>query len=321
MQKAKMARADLTYRASSSFDKNMIPSHCTYCGTLKEAFQEQRKGQKIFITGKLEKTFDIVNIESDVSRSYPHSVRKIIHLKTIVENNTSQMRVTLLGTYAKDFEKLNVKNEYVTIVNPKLTKRRKIPFDDEDDKSDDDEYEVLVGFKNNLDSKICIHQDKMYSQRQQEKENLPPPVQKITTIDMPPEVSGRKTNAQQKTAANKPRRKYTILKDCIVEPGKRNEYNCWAVITKITRMPKPTRGKKLMATIYIEDPGSEGTFGFTDYQLSLLGDHFEEFPRLIVHSVVRVNHMIMEMYMGSPTGRVYSARSVTGKCLCYFFLN
>ena len=319
MQQAKMARADLTYRASSSLDQNRISSHSTYCGSLKEAFQEQNKGHNFFITGKLEKAFDLVDIESEVSRSYPrsypHPVRKIIHLKNTVENNTSKMRVTLLGTYAKDFDKLNVINEFVTIVNPKLTKLRKIPFDDEYDKSDDNEYEVLVGFNNNLDSSICIHEDQMFSQRQQEKENLPPPVQRITTIDMQPDVTGRQTNAKQTAAGNKPKKKYTLLKDCIVERNKRNEYNCWAIMTKITRMPKPTRGKKLMATIYIEDPGSEGSFGFTDYQLSLLGDDFEEFPRLSVHSVVRVHHMKMEMYMGSPTGRVYSARSVTGKYL------
>ena len=310
MQPTKMARADLTYRGSSSLELNRISSHSTYCGTLKEAFQEHKKGHTFFITGKLGKAFDLVDIESEVSRCYPrtysHPVRKVIHLQNTVENNTTKMRVTLLGTYAKDFDKLNVRNEYVTIVDPKVTKQRKFPFDDE---SDDNVYEVLVGFNNKLDSKICIHEDqmgKMFSKRQQEKENLPPPVQRIAT------------NAKQTSASNKPRKKYTILKECIVEQGKKNEYNCWAVMTKITRMPKPTRGKKLMATIYIEDPGSEGTFGFTDYQLSLLGDHFEDFPRLSVHSVVRVHYMKMEMYMGSPTGRVFSARSVTGKCLIFF---
>ena len=42
-----------------------------------------------------------------------------------------------------------------------------------------------------------------------------------------------------------------------------------------------------------------------------MGDNFAEFPKLVLHAVVRVHHLIIQDYQGYPTGRVYSARSVT----------
>ena len=42
-----------------------------------------------------------------------------------------------------------------------------------------------------------------------------------------------------------------------------------------------------------------------------MGDNFAEFPKLVLHAVVRVHHLVIQDYQGQPTGRVYSARSVT----------
>ena len=101
---------------------------------------------------------------------------------------------------------------------------------------------------------------------------------------------------------------YTALTDC--QPSERKKYNVWAVITKVTRQPSSTKGVWLMAQVYIQDPEYQGSYGFPDFQFSLLGRDYDDFPPLAKGAVIRIHHMKVETYNGAATGRVFDPRGV-----------
>jgi len=97
---------------------------------------------------------------------------------------------------------------------------------------------------------------------------------------------------------------------------KSDKYNVYAIVTTVKREPSPTRSYKLMSQVYITDPSCEGTYGFSDFQFSLMGYKHEDFPNIINSSIIRIHHMSIQMYQGYRTGRVFDARSVkvVGHC-------
>ena len=117
------------------------------------------------------------------------------------------------------------------MLNPLVIKRRRIPFDDELDES----FEIVVGYKD-YSSKIGLHK----AMPDFEKQITPPaPLNDmmVTAIDMQPKPKRPLTvNGKSKI--------YTLLKDCVSKTG--TKYNTWGVITKISRWPSQTNGKKLM---------------------------------------------------------------------------
>ena len=66
-----------------------------------------------------------------------------------------------------------------------------------------------------------------------------------------------------------------------------------------------------MARIYIQDQTYEGSYGYSDFQFSILGASLKLFPPLKVGSVIRIHYMTMQLFSGALTGRVYDPRGVT----------
>ena len=107
------------------------------------------------------------------------------------------------------------------------------------------------------------------------------------------------------------RRVYTALSGCKI--NLRVLYNVWAVITKVRREPSPTEKKaeRIMAMLYIQDPTFKGSFGFPDYQFSIMGTRREDFPPLSVGAVIRIHDMETQSFLGESTGRVWNPAKLT----------
>ncbi len=136
--------------------------------------------------------------------------------------------------------------------------------------------------------------------------------QKGSPDDQRKAVPGKGSGAQPRQPQNgidKDKLIYSKINECTsTERGVK--YNLWAVITNVKRPPGPTRGRRLMAQVYIQDQDCKGTYDRPDYQFSLLGEEHEHFPPLSVGAVLRVHHMVVQQWNGDLNGRVYDARSV-----------
>lgn len=126
-------------------------------------------------------------------------------------------------------------------------------------------------------------------------------------VEPPPPPTKPKEPA--KKPEKPPSRIYVCINDC-TSTLKKVEYNVWAVITRVSRPVSATRGRHLMAQVFIQDPECTGTYGFADYQFSLLGTEESHFPPLEVGYVIRIHHMVVQEWNGAKNGRVYDARSV-----------
>ena len=58
-----------------------------------------------------------------------------------------------------------------------------------------------------------------------------------------------------------------------------------------------------MTQVYISDPESDGTFGYSDYQFSIVADIDLEFPPIQINCILRIHHMASELFQGEPTFR------------------
>ena len=47
------------------------------------------------------------------------------------------------------------------------------------------------------------------------------------------------------------------------------------------------------------------------FLFSLLGHNEDDFPKIILGSIIRIHHMSVQLYQGFRNGRVFDARSVT----------
>ena len=117
-----------------------------------------KENSNFFVSGHLEKTFDLVIIEDEniCWQENANAIRKVIYLKDSAKNGKQTVfRVILLGIYAQEFDILNASDkEFITITNPIIYTRKKIPFEDH---QDDNDFEVIIGYRN-FESKICISQ-------------------------------------------------------------------------------------------------------------------------------------------------------------------
>ena len=106
-------------------------------------------------------------------------------------------------------------------------------------------------------------------------------------------------------------RVYTPLNGCRINP--RVLYNVWAVVTKVRMEPSQTKknADRIMAMVYIQDPTFKGSFGFPDYQFSIMGTRREDFPPLSVSAVIRIHDMETQAFLGESTGRVWNPAKVT----------
>ena len=163
-----MKRTDLTNHLT--LQKEAIDfSDYEWCSIDQATSENEKKtsncNKKLVISGHVEKVFDLVIAQSDVWNwaSNQTAVRKIIYLKDHCASKTSNtsnkgsiFRVTLFGSYAQEFDLVDLeKDSVITIVNPQIHLRKKVPFDDEDNDFLENN-EVLVGYRNYV-SKICIH--------------------------------------------------------------------------------------------------------------------------------------------------------------------
>ena len=150
-----MRREDFTNHLT--LHRKEINFFCYEWISIEEASKMNQEHSKFFVSGHLEKTFDLVIIEDEniCWQENSNAIRKVIYLKDSAKNgNQTVFRVILLGIYAQEFDILNASDkEFITITNPKIYTRKKIPFEEEDD----NDFEVIVGYKN-FESKICISQ-------------------------------------------------------------------------------------------------------------------------------------------------------------------
>ena len=223
-------RADLTFRASTNTDFDYSNGKLL---SIAEAFERQKTSKDYFLCGTLVKSYGLVIAKSDYwnYKDDPCAVRKVIHLKDASKHGKDKVfRATLIGSYAQDFEHLKAaEGEFVCMLNPLVVKRRKIPFDDDLDES----FEVVVGYKD-YSSKIGLH-NKMPDFDKQVAPPAPQNDMLVTTIDMQP---------KRPLAVNGKSKTYTLLKDCVAKTGMK--YNTWGIITKISRWPSQTNGRKMM---------------------------------------------------------------------------
>ena len=181
-----MKRTDLTNHLT--LQKEAIDfSDYEWCSIDQATSESEKKtsncNKKLVISGQVEKVFDLVIAQSDVWNwaSNQTAVRKIIYLKdhfaskmTNTSNKGSIFRVTLYGSYAQEFDLVDLeKDSVITIINPQIHPRKKVPFDDDDDNNFLENNEVLVGYRNYV-SKICIHKinaDQVGNKSQSEQKN------------------------------------------------------------------------------------------------------------------------------------------------------
>jgi len=100
---------------------------------------------------------------------------------------------------------------------------------------------------------------------------------------------------------------YTELKQCTKH---KSRYNTWAVIKEVVELP--TRRKtKLVARLLITDESLESWGDLSEtYRFSILAGSMENIPPLSTGSVLRIHHMMAEIFNGTSDGRVYDGRSV-----------
>jgi len=101
---------------------------------------------------------------------------------------------------------------------------------------------------------------------------------------------------------------YTNLANCKVH---KKRYNVFAVVSEI-REPPQKRKSKIVTKLSIQD---ESLFSSGDlrenYKFDILADSMEQVPVLVVGAVLRIHHMVVEVFNGIPDGRVYSGHCVT----------
>ena len=302
-------RADLIFR-SKSLEKS-IPIENFKWSCLDKAYDSQNCKEDFYIVGTIIKIFEKVIVESDGwnwkedSKAYRQGLVLKDLSKDKSKNGRDHFRVMMYGTYACDFELLNAKpGDILTIVNPMIKPTWKFPYNDENQNHLHD-FQVYVG--PNLSSKVCVHSDMPVIQIEKNKsiDDLLVHRIELNTISPSPKVKRTLVKPEKK----KPKTEYNLLKDCKAFTSK--QYNTWGLVTRISRFPAATRGTKIMAQVYIEDADSAGTYGKSDYQFSILSDKVEEYPPIVLHSILRIHHMKVENYQGNPTFRVFDARAVT----------
>ncbi len=287
-------RADLLFR-TENLGLSIQVDKLRRC-SMDEAIKAQEKGENFCITGSIVELFPNIVVSSSAWnwKDSPLSYRQGLLLKDI-SGSHSHFLVWLFGHYAHDFELLNAKKgEYLTITNPFIEDSYSFTTNDESNDVPLHRHQLRVGYERDglQHKKVCIHSK------------------------LPEENSRRVSNnmmVQQLELTINPQntRQYTFLKDCLPTPPSKR-YNAWGIVTKITRFPTPSkRGNKISAQVYIEDQHSPGSWGFTNYQFSILGDSVADFPPILLHSVLRIHHLSASFYQQELTFRVFDPRAVT----------
>lgn len=301
-------RADLIFR-TQRVEKSLQLSNLKWFN-VEEAFEKRNGNVDFFVSGTIVKIHPLTVIESDGwnLKDDPMSYRLNLVLKDLSPNPSSSGKdhflFNLYGTYAKDFETLSAKEgEIVTVTNPNLVAKRSYLHKEEDGNFLLD-YELVVGLRK-LVHKVCLHSELPIVQV--EKENATNG-HLVEEIEMTVAPRSKPTNPTRPLVQKSNGVQYTILKDCI--PGKR--HNTWGIVTKITRFPTQTRKPSIFsATVFIEDPESRGSYGYSNYQFSILGHNPDEFPPIELHSIMRIHHCKTELFNGEPTFRVFEPNAVT----------
>lgn len=279
-------RADLTFRAEKP-DFQMENLKVT---DPDQAVENGYDKSDLFMTGTIVKIGQPVVAQSDGwdAKNSPSSFRQALVLKQDKAKNKA-FRVYLFGSYATDFMLLTplVGESMAIMGRPSLAKCR---FPEKDLQK----HEVRIGL-HHLDScKVCLSPAPLNSPFK--KKTNPMTLQFVQDF----KKAAKKLN---------PQIDYQALEDC---KDTSKTYNTWGIVTKIQRFPKPTKnGSKNMAMVYIEDQHSGGTYGYSNYQFSILGPIEVPFPPIVLHSIMRIHHMKVEEYQGAVTFRVLDPRAVT----------
>ena len=295
-------RADLVLRTQALQD--FLPLNNLKWLSLSEAVEFD--SDDFYISGTIVKIYPIVYAKSTAWNYKEHhlGIRKGFIVRDnapTADQSRTHFSAMFYGTYAQDIDQLDPKEgEVITIANPTgfapLRGEQYAHLQD---------FKVLVGQRFQLDSKVCFHSElpsvylKKLSQKKSAQNNAELLVKEV---DLSPRV--RKPPQQPK----QPVMTYNLLKECT---DSKRKYNAFGVVTKISRDPFPTRSGRYMSQVYIRDPESEGTFGFSDYQFSLLAIEKDHIPNIAVNDILRIHAMKPEMYDGNLTFRVFDARSVT----------
>ena len=101
---------------------------------------------------------------------------------------------------------------------------------------------------------------------------------------------------------------YTTLSSCTTH---KKRYNVFAVLSEVLETPR-RRKSKIVTKLTIQDESLWSCGDLREYfKFDILSDSMEQVPVLEVGAVLRINHMVVEVFSGRPDGRVFSGHCVT----------
>ena len=276
-------RADLILRTKALHE--FLPLKSLKWLSVEDASKYEQKDY--YVSGTIVKIYPLISAESSAWNFKEHhlGLRKGMLIRDNApdaDKNKCQFSAMFYGTYAQDIDGLNPKlGEIVTIVNPtSFSQLRKRTLDKENYLQD---VQVVVGQKFRLTSKVCFHSElpSVYLRRLSLEWGQKSSDLLVKEVTIAPKIASAKKQVKSTSSAVQ----YTPLKDCVESSRK---YNAFGVVTRISRAPELTRtGRYYMAQVYIKDPESDGTFGFKDYQFSLLATEKASIPPIALNSIMR----------------------------------
>ena len=142
------------------------------------------------------------------------------------------------------------------------------------------------------------------------KQPLPSPIRAAVR---PPETragpsTAASTLARSASSSGQARPRYTPLAQC---GGHKQRYNVMAVLAEVLETPR-RRKSKIVARVMITDESLVITGDLREhFKFDILADSMEQMPDLKVGNIMRIHHMVVEVFNGKADGRVFSGGCVT----------
>ena len=142
------------------------------------------------------------------------------------------------------------------------------------------------------------------------KQPLPSPIRAAVR---PPETRAgpspaTSTLARSASSSGQARPRYTPLAQC---GGHKQRYNVMAVLAEVLETPR-RRKSKIVARVMITDESLVITGDLREhFKFDILADSMEQMPDLKVGNIMRIHHMVVEVFNGKADGRVFSGGCVT----------
>merc|ERR1740128_667575 len=134
---------------------------------------------------------------------------------------------------------------------------------------------------------------------------MPPPASNLSPIktQVQPTLAPRTVSPRAQA-----RPQYTLLAQCRTH---KQRYNVMAILTEIIETPR-RRKSKIVAKVMITDESLEVAGDLREhFKFDILTDSMDQMPDLVVGSVLRIHHMVVEVFNERADGRVFSGTCVT----------